>query len=62
LRCNAKRLPAKSVDLHGSAQDKHEIALLLIDVINNFDFSEADRLRKYARPMARNLPRLNRRA
>jgi hypothetical protein len=40
-------------------QGKHEIALLLIDVIKDFDFPEADR--KYARPMARNLPRLNRR-
>jgi nicotinamidase-related amidase len=34
----------------------------LIDVINDFDFPEADQLLKYARPMARNLVRLKRRA
>ena len=48
--------------LHGSAPDKHKFALLLIDVINDFDFPEADRLLKYARPMARSLLRLKRRA
>ena len=52
----------KNIDLHGSAPDKHKFALLLIDVINDFDFPEADQLLKYARPMARNLLRLKRRA
>src|SRR5206468_11647768 len=55
-------MPRKNVNLHGSAPDKHEIALLLIDVINDFDFPEADQLLKLARPMARNLLRLKRRA
>jgi len=55
-------MPEKNNDLHGSAPDKHQFALLLIDVINDFDFPEADRLLKYARPMARNLLRLKRRA
>ena len=55
-------IPEKNVDLHGSAPDKHEIALLLIDVINDFDFPGADQLLRYARPMARNLLRLKRRA
>jgi nicotinamidase-related amidase len=55
-------MPEKNIDLHGSAPDKHKIALLLIDVINDFDFPEADQLLKYARPMARNLLRLKRRA
>jgi len=54
--------PEKNVDLHGSAPDKHEIALLLIDVINDFHFPGADRLLRYARPMARNLLRLKQRA
>src|SRR6266496_2780868 len=31
-------MPGKNVDLHGSAPDKNKIALLLIDVINDFDF------------------------
>jgi nicotinamidase-related amidase len=55
-------MPEKNVDLHGSAPDKHKIALLLIDVINDFNFPEAHQLLKYARPMARNLLRLKRRA
>ena len=55
-------MPQKNTDLHGSAPDKHQIALLLIDVINDFDFPEADQLLKYARPMAKNLLRLKRRA
>ena len=55
-------MPQKNIDLHGSAPDKHTFALLLIDVINDFDFPEADQLLKYARPMARNLLRLKRRA
>ena len=55
-------VPERNIDLHGSAPDKHEIALLLIDVINDFDFPGADQLLRYARPMARNLLRLKRRA
>jgi nicotinamidase-related amidase len=55
-------MPEKNIDLHGSAPDKHKFALLLIDVINDFDFPEADQLLKYARPMAPNLLRLKRRA
>ncbi len=56
------RAPKKNSDLHGSAPDKHEIALLLIDVINDFDFPGAEQLLRYARPMARNLLRLKQRA
>jgi nicotinamidase-related amidase len=55
-------MPEKNVDLHGSAPDKHKFALLLIDVINDFDFPEANQLLKHARPMARILLRLKRRA
>src|SRR6266536_1637697 len=55
-------MPEKNIDLHGSAPDKHKFALLLIDVINDFDFPEADQLLKYAQPMARNLLCLKRRA
>jgi nicotinamidase-related amidase len=55
-------MPTKNADLHGSAPDKSEIALLLIDVINDFDFPEANRLLRSARPMARKLLRLKERA
>jgi isochorismate hydrolase len=57
-----KLMPEKNIDLHGSAPDKHKSALLLIGVINDLDFPKADQLLKYARPMARNLLRLKRRA
>ena len=55
-------MPTKNSDLHGSAPDKSEIALLLIDVINDLDFPEASQLLRYARPMARKLLRLKERA
>lgn len=55
-------MPVKNEDLHGSAPDKSEIALLLIDVINDLDFPEAGQLLRYARPMARKLLRLKKRA
>jgi nicotinamidase-related amidase len=55
-------MPGKNPDLHGSAPDKSVIALLLIDVINDLDFPEADALLRYARPMARKLVRLKQRA
>src|SRR5438046_4687391 len=55
-------MPEKNIDLHGSAPDKHKFALLLIDVINDFDFPEADHLLSYARPMAKKRLRLKRRA
>ena len=49
-------------DLHGSAPDKSETALLLIDVINDLDFPEANQLLRFARPMARKLLALKQRA
>jgi nicotinamidase-related amidase len=55
-------MPARNRDLHGSAPDESDIALLLIDVINDLDFPEADQLLRYARPMARKLLRLKQRA
>ena len=55
-------MPARNPDLHGSAPDKSEVALLLIDVINDLDFPEANQLLRYARPMARKILRLKQRA
>jgi nicotinamidase-related amidase len=54
-------MPAKNDDLHGSAPDKSDFALLLIDVINDLDFPEANQLLRYARPMARKISRLKER-
>ena len=55
-------MPVRNRDLHGSAPDKSDIALLLIDVINDLDFPEADELLRFARPMARKIMRLKLRA
>ena len=55
-------MPARNPDLHGSAPDKSDVALLLIDVINDLNFPEANQLLRYARPMARKLLRLKERA
>jgi nicotinamidase-related amidase len=55
-------MPAKNRDLHGSTPDKSDAALVLIDVINDFDFPEADQLLDFALPMARRLKELKQRA
>ena len=50
-----------SHDLHGSAPDKSEAALLLIDVINDFDFEEGDQLLQLALPVGKNIAELKKR-
>ena len=50
-----------SHDLHGSAPDKAETALLLIDVINDFDFEEGEQLLRLALPVGRNIAELKKR-
>ncbi len=55
-------MPDKNKSLHGNAPDKSPIALLLIDVINDFDFPEAEQLLRYAVPMARQIAALKQRA
>lgn len=52
----------RNADLHGFAPDKADGALLLIDVVNRFDFPDADRLLARARPMVERLALLARRA
>ena len=55
-------MPAKNVDLHGRRTDKSVVALLLIDVINDFDFPEAAELVRHALPMAERIAVLKQRA
>jgi nicotinamidase-related amidase len=55
-------MPAKNPDLHGSAPDKCETALLLIDVINDLEFPEAEKMIPAALEMGRRLLRLKQRA
>lgn len=55
-------MPAKNEDLHGNVPDKAEVALLLIDVINDLDFDGGEKLLKYALPMAEKIAALKKRA
>ena len=55
-------MSGKNEDLHGNAPDKAEIALLLIDVINDLEFPEGDQLLRHALPMARQVAALKERA
>jgi nicotinamidase-related amidase len=57
-----KAMPAKNPDLHGNAPDNASAALVLIDVINDMEFRDGDRLLAQARPMAARLAELKRRA
>lgn len=55
-------METKNANLHGNAPDKSNVALLLIDVINDLDFPEADQLLQHALPMARQLATFKQRA
>ena len=55
-------MPAKNEDLHGNVPDKSNVALLLIDVINDLEFESGERLLEHALPMAERLAALKRRA
>ena len=54
--------PGKQNDLHGSAPDNHHTALLLIDLINDFEFPRGDELFERALPMAPRIAALKSRA
>lgn len=49
-------------DLHGNAPDQSAIAILMIDVINDFDFERSEELLQTALPAATNIARLKERA
>jgi len=55
-------MPARNQDLHGNAPDKADVALLLIDVINDLEFPEGDQLLGHALPAARRIAALKARA
>jgi nicotinamidase-related amidase len=55
-------MPANNDDLHGSVPESCEVALLLIDVINDMEFEGAEGLVEAAVPMARRIAALKRRA
>ena len=51
-------MPRESHDLHGFAPDKSETALLLIDVINDFDFPDGEQMLQLALPVGNNIAAL----
>jgi len=55
-------MPAKNEDLHGSAPDRADVALLLIDVINDLEFPEGEQILRFALPMAQQIAALKQRA
>jgi nicotinamidase-related amidase len=55
-------MPIRSKDLHGNVPDQARIALLLIDVINDFEFEGGDQLLNLALPVGQNIAGLKERA
>jgi nicotinamidase-related amidase len=55
-------MPALNDDLHGNVPDQADIALLLIDVINDLEFPEGPQMFEQAMAMARKIKRLKERA
>ncbi|CAN5424240.1 cysteine hydrolase [soil metagenome] len=54
-------MPAKNEDLHGNVPDKAEVALILIDVINDLEFERGEEVLRQALPMAEKIKVLKRR-
>jgi nicotinamidase-related amidase len=54
-------MPDRNHDLHGNAPDDSAVALLLIDMINDFEFEDGEKLFKYAQPAAQRIADLKRR-
>jgi nicotinamidase-related amidase len=55
-------MPAKNADLHGNVPDQCPVALILIDTINDLDFSGGRELLETALPAAKKLAALKARA
>jgi nicotinamidase-related amidase len=55
-------MPAKNQDLHGNVPDRCNVALILIDVINDMEFEGGEALLRNALPAAKKLSQLARRA
>jgi nicotinamidase-related amidase len=54
-------MPEKNENLHGFVPDKSKVVLLLIDVINDLEFPEAENMLEDAIEMARNIAALKKR-
>jgi nicotinamidase-related amidase len=51
-------MPIKSKDLHGNVPDSAGAALLLIDVVNDFEFEDGDKLIELAMPVGKQIANL----
>lgn len=54
--------PVKNHDLHGNVPDESPVVLILIDVINDFEFEGADELFRQTMPIVKPIARLKERA
>ena len=54
-------MPARNPDLHGNVPDRSPVALILIDVINDFEYETGEALLEHALPMADRLAALKHR-
>jgi nicotinamidase-related amidase len=52
------KMPIKSKDLHGNVPDSAGAALLLIDVVNDFEFEDGDKLLELALPVGKQIANL----
>ena len=55
-------MPVKSDDLHGNVPDNSNTALLLIDVVNDFEFEGGDSLLELALPVGKQIAKFKRQA
>ena len=54
-------MPARNPDLHGNVPDRSPVALVVIDVINDFEYETGEALLENALPMADRIATLKRR-
>src|SRR5919199_1649835 len=55
-------MPSKNHDLHGNVPDKADVALLLIDMINDLEFEGSEQLAEHVMAIAGNVAALKRHA
>lgn len=53
-------MPVRSKDLHGNVPDSSGAALILIDVVNDFEFNDGEQLFQHALPVGKKIAALKR--
>jgi len=54
--------PAKNHDLHGNVPDESPVVLILIDLINDFEFEDAEEIFRHTQAIAKPIAALKKRA